>query len=67
MEIFFSKFADDHGRGNPETAIARWQPWTAGPYTTDGWITVSIPLTEFKYGPDDPADDPNGSRSITNL
>ena len=28
-----------------------WRPWQglASGYTTDGWVTVSIPLTEFKY------------------
>ena len=25
-------------------------PWrTAGTYQTDGWVTVSIPIAEFKY------------------
>lgn len=28
-----------------------WKPWeTEGPYTTNGWITVSIPLDEFYSG-----------------
>ena len=27
-----------------------WEPWVeSGSYTTDGWVTVSIPLTDFKY------------------
>ncbi|MDD2551604.1 MAG: glycan-binding surface protein [Dysgonamonadaceae bacterium] len=27
-----------------------WRPWeSTGSYTTDGWITVSFPLTNFKY------------------
>jgi hypothetical protein len=30
---------------------ALWTPWygTKAGYTTDGWVTVSIPLSEFKY------------------
>lgn len=67
MEIFFGPYADDHGRDAPGTVFARWKPWKNGPFTTDGWITVSIPLSEFKYGKDDPDDDEVGSRKIENL
>lgn len=67
MEIFFGPYADDHGRDAPGTVFARWKPWKSGPYKTDGWITVSIPLSEFKYGKDDPDDDVIGSRKIENL
>ncbi|SFC68975.1 hypothetical protein SAMN05421747_11953 [Parapedobacter composti] len=29
---------------------AIWMPWrNTGSYQTDGWVTVAIPLTEFKY------------------
>lgn len=67
MEIFCGPFADDHGRDNPATAIARWKPWASGPFKTDGWQTISIPLKEFKYGPNDSDDSVTGTRSITNL
>lgn len=63
MEIFFSPYADDHGRDG--ATHARWQPWKAGPYKTNGWETITIPLKDFKYGPND--SDENGTKSITNL
>ncbi len=67
MEIFFGPFAEDHGRDHATTAIAWWKPWKAAPYKTDGWVTVSIPLTEFKFDKNasDTAETP--TRSITNL
>lgn len=67
MEIFFAPFAEDHGRDVPGTVFARWKPWKNGPYTTDGWVTISIPLTEFKYSRDDSDDNENGSTQISNL
>ena len=67
MEIFFAGFAEDHGRDAPGTVFARWKPWKAGPYKTDGWVTITIPLTEFKYKRDDGDDDENGTTSLSNL
>lgn len=67
MEIFLGPYAEDHGRDVSSTAVARWQPWKNGPFTTDGWQTISIPLTEFKYYKDDPADAATGTRMIENL
>lgn len=29
-----------------------WEPWKAGAYTTDGWATVSIPLSNFNQTTD---------------
>ncbi len=67
MEMFFGPYADDHGRDAAGTAIARWKPWKNGPFKTNGWVTISIPLTEFKYGKDDSDSDETGTRKIENL
>lgn len=67
MEIFFGPYAEDHGRDKPGVAIARWKPWKKGPYKTNGWETISIPLTEFKYSTSDGNTDEIGSSSIKDL
>jgi len=36
--------------GDGTTPRGLWRPWEkTGTYMTDGWVTVSVPLTEFKY------------------
>lgn len=34
-----------------------WEPWKAGTYQTDGWVTVSIPLSNFSQTTDAKAHD----------
>lgn len=36
--------------GDGTTPRGLWRPWEkTGTYQTEGWVTVSVPLTEFKY------------------
>jgi hypothetical protein len=49
--IFMSPYANDHGYDN--ASFARFQPWRAGGFKTDGWETVTIPLSAFQYSKDD--------------
>jgi hypothetical protein len=68
MEIFFAPSSEDHGRDVSSTAMARWQPWKDGPYTTDGWQTLSIPLSDFVYNKDDSDDNPTAKLDdVSNL
>jgi len=52
MQFIFaswSTYGNSHFE-NPALSRGLWIPWaTSGSFKTDGWITVSIPMTEFKY------------------
>ena len=51
--MFYFDHADGYESGwwaDGTQPRAFWVPWQfSGPFTTDGWITVAIPLSEFKY------------------
>ncbi|GLR17281.1 glycan-binding surface protein [Portibacter lacus] len=49
MEMFFGPYIPNHGRDEGDVAIYRWAPFENGPYTTDGWQTISIPLSAFNH------------------
>lgn len=67
MEIFFGQYAESEGRGS--AAIARWAPFENGPFTTDGWETVQIPLTDFVHNTanDDPTESIDDLSKLTNV
>ncbi|MBL4561868.1 MAG: hypothetical protein JKX79_12885 [Labilibaculum sp.] len=71
------EYADTHG-GNedwkrkgdayPNYPRGLWNPWTKdGVFGTDGWITVSIPMSEFKYNSDGSKADINPSGHYSGL
>ncbi|MCB0569819.1 MAG: hypothetical protein KDC66_08660 [Phaeodactylibacter sp.] len=52
LEMFFAPYGADHGRDIP-VPLTRWRPWEdTGVYQTDGWVTVTIPLSEFNEDKD---------------
>ena len=53
MEIFPAPFGESEGRGSNLSAICRWAPFEDGPFQTDGWVTVTIPLSEFVHNTSD--------------
>jgi hypothetical protein len=55
LQMIFTPWATTGTNGyiaDGKTPRALWNPWSTadkGTFKTDGWITVSVPLTEFKY------------------
>ena len=67
MEIYFSPYGQGHGRDAVDPSFARWKPWLEEPYTTEGWVTVSIPLSEFWFDRDDGTGLTEGSQPLEDL
>ena len=74
MNLIFSPWDNAGNAVNTNNNIPKghWVPWAEQmtPYQTDGWITVSIPLSEFKYSHDRALDNielnyPDGCGSLS--
>ncbi len=67
LEVFFAPFGADHGRDIP-VPLVRWRPWEEeGVFQTDGWVTVTIPLTEFNEDKDGKPAELSDLSQFTNL
>ncbi|MDA3878808.1 MAG: glycan-binding surface protein [Prolixibacteraceae bacterium] len=53
LQMIFTPWSTSGTNGyiaDGETPRGLWYPWLGdGSYTTDGWVTVSFPLKDFKY------------------
>ncbi len=50
-EIFFGPYDSPDKHGRAVSAICFWEPYKAtGSFCTDGWETITIPLTDFTHG-----------------
>ena len=52
MQFIFSQWDNANNSVNTDNTVAKglWIPWEdEGSYMTDGWVTVSLPLSEFTY------------------
>jgi hypothetical protein len=65
MRIFFGPYAEDHGHDG--ATHYWWQPFADGPFTTDGWETISIPLSEFNRDRDGNPKELGDLSSLTNI
>lgn len=54
--------------GSPTFPRALWIPWqTTGTFSTKEWVTVSVPLSDFKYDKDGKEISPLSDNNITGL
>jgi hypothetical protein len=64
MQIIFTSWGTSGTNGyysQGDYPRGLWLPWTTtGSYKTDGWVTITIPLSEFKYSRDGAVLETNG-------